>query len=372
MTIATKLNQILLSKAAIKTAIENKGLDMSNVSFSNYNTEISKIGNVYHRPSFWPEMPEMSPDSNRVSYLIALFPDSPNTITVRTDGAVHDIDWGDGTSLESVPSGSQRTKTYNYENITEPLNPRGYKTIIVNIMASGPINNIVIYGTLSKPAPLLECKYAPSTSVAGVSASIDSYFLEIFTIVGAPKWSYGYFLNNKPALRLIDIDLSACTTANAHWRSTVYASSTIIWKQPFDYRACTSPTALVNTFNQINLSHQDIYIYAPTSPFSANGCFQSARVRKIAFDDMSLCSDVTNMFATCPSLQSLRLPGIKISLSIIGCDLDYNALKLLIGDLYQGVTSQTLTITNNPGASDIMTAIANGEITVPTGWSVVS
>lgn len=50
MTISTKLNQILLSKAAIKTAIENKGLDMSNVPFNDFGTKIGEFDYIGEPP----------------------------------------------------------------------------------------------------------------------------------------------------------------------------------------------------------------------------------------------------------------------------------------------------------------------------------
>jgi hypothetical protein len=78
----------------------------------------------------------------------------------------------------------------------------------------------------------------------------------------------------------------------------------------------------------------------------------------------------TGMFTNCVKLRRLRLPGISVTFTIANCDLERAELVQLFNDLATVGTTQTITITGNPGVA----TLTAGEIAIATGkgWVVTT
>jgi hypothetical protein len=79
-------------------------------------------------------------------------------------------------------------------------------------------------------------------------------------------------------------------------------------------------------------------------------------------------TDFASIFATCPSLSKISITGFKNSFSVASCKLSAPALVEIFNNL-PTVTSKTITITNNWGASLLTTP--EREIATNKGWSIV-
>jgi surface protein len=112
-------------------------------------------------------------------------------------------------------------------------------------------------------------------------------------------------------------------------------------------------TASVNTMSSMfnncsSLTTVPLFNTASVNTMSSifNGC--SSLTSLPALNAASLLS-LTTMFSTCASLTKIAMTGFKYTFSVAGLKLSRVALELLFSNLGIG-TSQTLTITSNPGA----------------------
>jgi len=86
--------------------------------------------------------------------------------------------------------------------------------------------------------------------------------------------------------------------------------------------------------------------------------------------DCTSATTTTESFQDLPSLKQIRLPGISSTFSVLNGLLGVEALVDLFNDLASGVTSQTVTITGNPGADDLTSTQL--EIATDKGWTVTN
>ena len=151
MTIADNLTLLNSTKADIKAAIEAKGVSMTDVPFTDYDTKIGEIsggGIVIPTPSVgtapyntWVRNPEwitlptlikgVSPE--QIVMLFAVYNNSSNGISFQITGA-HTIDWGDG-NVQNVASNNVVTHVYDYNNaaLNGTLTSDGYKQAKITI-----------------------------------------------------------------------------------------------------------------------------------------------------------------------------------------------------------------------------------------------
>lgn len=97
--------------------------------------------------------------------------------------------------------------------------------------------------------------------------------------------------------------------------------------------------------------------------------YAAVNVPEISLSNASGITNTTGMFASCNRLAKLRLPGIKTSFSIVGCNMNADALNMLFEDVADmtGFPAQTLTYSSNPG-----TATADASILTAKNWIAAS
>ena len=141
MTIADQLTSLANTKAAIKTAIENKGVTVGTVPFDQYPSKIDAIttGAVtptvpdWVRPSDW--LPITKPDgtNQKVIGLFAVFDDNYNYVSFTATGA-YTVNWGDGSSSENYASGAQCQHKYTFASIDPATTTaEGYRQVVITI-----------------------------------------------------------------------------------------------------------------------------------------------------------------------------------------------------------------------------------------------
>ncbi len=71
-------------------------------------------------------------------------------------------------------------------------------------------------------------------------------------------------------------------------------------------------------------------------------------LRKVHFDDASVCNSTSNMFSQCLSLADLRIPGFPITIDLRQTSLDIDAMVVVFNDLKDltGLAGQTIYVAN--------------------------
>ena len=95
-----------------------------------------------------------------------------------------------------------------------------------------------------------------------------------------------------------------------------------------------------------------------------SGC---AALQSIPLLSTAAGTDFSYMFSDCPSLQSAALAGTAQNISYSGCKLSGPELNLIYGRLASGVSSKTITVTNNWGTATHTPSIATAK-----GWTVTA
>lgn len=139
MTIANNLMSLIDTKEAIKTSIINKGVDLTNVPFTDYPVAIDSITTSdnteppdWVRPSDWLPMPDVLPTEQKIVGLFPVFDNDSNAVAFKMQGN-YTVDWGDGT-VENFASGAVASRIYSYSNISDTtISINGYKQVIITI-----------------------------------------------------------------------------------------------------------------------------------------------------------------------------------------------------------------------------------------------
>ncbi len=149
MTIADQLISIANTKAAIKTAIEAKGVTVGTAAFDQYPSKITAISGggetipEWVRPSDWLAMPSFTAGEQKVAILMAVFDNETNAVAFYNSGATT-VDWGDGT-VTNYPAGTQAERVYDYASISSgTLSTRGYKQVLITITPQAGQNLTVL------------------------------------------------------------------------------------------------------------------------------------------------------------------------------------------------------------------------------------
>ena len=95
-----------------------------------------------------------------------------------------------------------------------------------------------------------------------------------------------------------------------------------------------------------------------------SGC---AALQSIPLLSTAAGTNFNYMFYGCPSLQSAALAGTAQNISYSGCKLSGPELNLIYGQLASGVSSKTITVTNNWGTATHTPSIATAK-----GWTVTA
>lgn len=139
MTIADKLLLLNATKTAIAAAIEDKGVTVGGIPFSQYPSKIAEISgggepteSGWVRPADWLPLPEVLETEQKLVGLYAVDDDDSNYVAILAQGA-YTVDWGGGV-VENFASAVQAEHQYNFASLPiESLSSRGYKQVVVTL-----------------------------------------------------------------------------------------------------------------------------------------------------------------------------------------------------------------------------------------------
>lgn len=349
MTIADNLTLLNSTKQDIKAAIAAKGVDMTGVAFTDYDTKIGEIPtgggstitfDEWTRHSDWLTVPTITPTSEEVYILMAVNNVPLNGIRFLVEISAITVDWGDGT-VENYPAGSYCEHFYDYNNVAlnGTLSSRGYKQALIHItpqttFAPGTLINLVQQPTgyrTDQNVSILEVHFAIAngdiafpTTVITSTTSMRMFDCEYINIKAWKPTSLASKFANLTSVVKIDIPFNPSsgnygTTAHSMFKqcqsllvpplfntstitafTSMFEFSGIQTLPEYDY---SSATALNNMFNYakslVYVPDMDI----PNVTLMVNmfyGC--ESLVRAPNFTNMPAVTSLNGLFAYCSSL----------------------------------------------------------------------
>jgi len=368
------------------------------------------------RPADWLPLPALTTSDEKFVGLFAVFPSGSNYVALSVSGA-YTVDWGDGTSPENVSSATTAEHEYDYSAISSDTQcSRGYRQVVITVtMQSGQsfttLNLQRRHSALSgtRGVGWLDIAFAGaslSTFTNGITGNASMTLLErvVSPINVITNFSYAFYLNYK-ALQSVDLHTSSgtnfssmfhnCsalrsvdlsdTSSGTNFSSMFHTASSLKSVSPLDLSSGTSFDSMFDGCRSLQ----------SVPPLDLSGATSLASMFKDCYSLYSVgaldTSNVTNfsmMFYSCQALQSLpaldfsngtnffyvvenapslsrsEATGCKVDISYSNCKLSAAALNEIFTNL-DTVSSKTITITGNPGASTCDKTIAQNK-----GWTV--
>lgn len=381
---------------------------------------ISRIKHWNRNPK-WLDLPTISAGDNRMVGLYAVYSHLVNELTVyfATTGNVT-VDWGDGTS-SSVPTTTDTTHTYTYASLPGPIlqdvGGYSYKMVIVDISFATTSTVIVTRPSTtetSAPSKWLDIAIdnANMTNFSPSETRKAMYLERLLIYDNALAVNMGSGWNYMTALKITNIDFSVATSNNSGLQSlgdirqpdespvnfimngattTAQAAQYSSLSEVGDISVTGSSSAYRMFINNINLEKVGDINVSGVSTIA--GMFQECRsLRKIGtitstsalttinstfrlcnkLEDVNItdCSGVTDAgsaFIFTPGIKNVTLTGLTRAIDLSGNDMDATAIDALFTSLGTASGAQTVTVTNNPGASTCTTSIATSK-----GWTVAT
>lgn len=398
MTIADSLLLLSNTKAAIKSAIEAKGVTVGTAAFSTYPSKIAAIltggggTGEYVRPSDWLTMPVLTATDNKFVGLHAVFPDA-NYVALSAAGA-YTVDWGDGT-VENIATGVTAQHEYNYATYdagNTTLCTRGYKQAIVTVTPKAGQSFTSISLQLRHSALLVGSATGwLDVTVSGASLStiqiggtvVLHTALEIFSCIKNAVTSSINMLGSCSALASIPMLYTAeCTnfinmfancmslrtvpqldTSQGTNLSNMFTGCSALQNVP---TLDTSKATVIGTMFSGCSSLRSSPVTATPLATSALQMFSNCQsLTSVPALNLSfITASPTAIFSNCYALRKISAYGMAQSFGVGNAPLTAARLNEIFGNLAT-VTGKTITITNCPGAATCDRTIATSK-----GWTV--
>ena len=276
-TIAAALQDKIDAKAAIKTAIEAKGVTVGTVKLSDYAAKIGEIVTTgdWIRPSDWLPIDSLvTPGEQKIVGLYAIYPNvndygMTNKVAFTVTGN-HTIDWGDGSPLENVNSNVQAEHAYDYDTISSATAcSRGYRQVRITITPQSGQN-------------ITNVQFCKKHS-AVVFGRISSQWLDI-NISGTHLSTFSFY--------------NTVTFPNLLEKVKAYQSTTACTNMSIMFYNCSS-------LQSLNLSSFNTAAVTNMSSMFRN-CYSLQSLNLSSFNTAAV-TNMSSMFYNCSSLQSLNL-----------------------------------------------------------------
>jgi surface protein len=397
VTIADKLLLLNSTKTSIAAAIEDKGVTVGSIPFSQYPGKIAEISGggdgEWVRPADWLPLPEVLATEQKLVGLYAVDDDDSNYVAILAQGA-YTVDWGDGV-VENFASAVQAEHQYNFASLPiESLSSRGYKQVVVTLTPQVG-QSLVLISMNRRPAEFgnqqrclqwldvaLSVPIATSLNVGSGTITRIS-ILERFSIISiGPVTNMTSMFSNCASLQSVPLfDTSSVTNMSSMFSDCVSLQSVPL----FNTGSVTSMTSMFNgcrgmksvpLFNAGSVtdmsnmlfncaSLQSVPLFNTNSVTNMGGMFIGcSSLQSVPLFNAGSVTNMVNMLNNCTSIGRSRLTGVKITHSYAACNLSATALNEVFANLAT-VTGQTITITNNPGAATCDRTIATAK-----GWTV--
>lgn len=341
------------------------------------------------RPVDWLPIDHLVTYSDeKIAMLVAVYDDEMNKIafTLRLGTTV---DWGDG-NITVVSAAGNYEHTYTYSGISDStLCSRGYKQVIITMYptnSSYQLTRMYIAlpsgCTANSTVRILDMKihtpYMDSFRL-GVSTTQRTTLLESFVWIGAHSLPINhitfYYCSSLRNFKMdylsisgfmfcfnLDIPFSQTLTTQS-WTNYYYYNQKI---KKYANNIASNITTVAQGF-YYSLSIEDIEINLQNVQIATNLCYACQNLKRLIASNCDSITTTTTMFINCFSLNELILNGIKTTFTCANCNLDTIALNNLFTSLGTPTTTQTITVTGNPGAATCDTSIATAK-----NWTVIT
>lgn len=351
------------------------------------------------RPADWLTMPTVLGTDHKFVGLYAVQPNVQNHLALSAKGE-YSVDWGDGSAPETFLSGVTAEHTYNYSAaaLVGTECSRGYRQALVTVtMQSGQTFSEIALNVRHSATsqsiynvPWLDMTIAGAAlanirigSASGSSLQVVRLATcERVKILSHATANMQYMFSNCHRLQSVDVkNSSVITNMTAMFSNcsslrtapeltptscTAFASMfqncpSLLYVPPYTIPA----GSVINSMFNACYSLSEIPQINATNSTNLSGFTQNSfALRSVPALDLSSATSLANAFSGCPSLESFKATGMKVSFSVIGCSLSAAALNEIYTNLAT-VTGQTITVTSNAGVSGHNPSIATAK-----GWTV--
>ena len=369
MTIADSLTLLASTKTAIAAAIENKGVTVGAIPFSQYPSKIAEISggggtppapqpDPWVRPADWLALPTITEDDNMFAGLLAITNDEANYIALSAAGN-YTVDWGDGT-IENYNSGVTAQHYYDYNNtaLVGTECSRGYRQAVVKVTPqpaatftginlqlrhsamSAQIYNVQWLDLAMGGAALDDIRFAQSNISPSSTRLIRTDWCEQVKIVRMNRTNMSYMFGNCYSLQSVPL-----------------FSTTNVTNMNYMFGNCYSLQS-VPLFSTTNVTNMSYMFY---------GCYS---LQSVSLFSTTNVTNMSYMFQFCVSLTSAPLAGTKFNISYTNCKLSRSALVAIFNGLADltASTAQTITIAGNFGAAQLTQA--DRGIALNKNWTI--
>ena len=357
------------------------------------------------RPGGWVDIPPITSADTRFYGVYAVYENRKNNVYIGFAAGTFNctINWGDGSPNTTVSTVSTPLKNYIYSSITSPIlvdaYGENYKTVLITITQNsgaltqfnfGSSTSIGTYNWLDivmswstvrvqflKTHPILQRFIMYSGSFTGVNMnSFINYLvtLKVFQLplnLGSPTQASNVF-SQIGTCELGDITIGGNI-------STSGLFSTGKFRKIGNVTLATSNNVTTLFQSCTNLQFVDNCNFNAANNFTSvfNGCAELIKVgtitsttvtnlttmflncvalREVTFTNLTNVTTMGNPFGNCFSLQKLRVPNLKVTTTFVDCAMERAALVQVFNDLGTPATTQTITVTRNPGSADLTAA----------------
>ena len=410
MTIASELTLLNNTKTAIADAIEDKGITVGSIPFSQYPDKIAEISGggeagEWVRPSDWLPLPTVTDTESKFVGLHAVWPDA-NFLALSATGN-YTVNWGDGVT-ENFNSGDTAYHIYDYSTISSDTDTsRGYRQVIVivtpqvgatftninlnvkhnqtglqaytsgwlDILISGPeLTSLQIAGNTAtavvRHASLEQAQLISNNNIA----SFDFVFNLCRKLQSVPVWK----IRNSGAVSLSGMFTSCFSLTKLNLFDTQAVTNMSIM-----FNSCSSlqEVPLFNTSSVTNMSNmfvsclsiQTIPLFDTQAVTNMNNMFNACAnlqlVPSLSTTSVTSSGNFSSIFANCLSLTRIEAKDFRWTFSVANCKLSDVRLKEIFTNLPRVTTSQTLTVTGNYG---IGTITSKASLSLTAGSTTIS
>ena len=312
MTIADNLTLLNSTKQDIKAAIEAKGVNMTGVAFTDYDTKIGEITtgpviptpdigtapyNTWVRNPAWLPLPTLTKgvSPQQVNMLVAVYNNASNGLAFQITGATT-IDWGDGT-VENFMSNAVATHTYSYTNpALDGTLVNGYKQAVVTITPQAGQNLTVLF---------LNRQPFTGQATGNTCPVLDLQ-------INAPLCTSIYFTSSFVRFSMMEqvkfIDTGILTAFGGF--TDCYSLRNIEIGNLDMFKSIT----YTNLFSTCSSLEEIPFFNTPSGSFAADSmCANCRSLKHFPALDMSRATTTANMFQNCSNLINVELTNISAS-----------------------------------------------------------
>jgi len=379
------------------------------------------------RPAGWLTMPTITAAENKLAFLFAVYENEENCFTLNYNSGACNylINWGDGTTLNVTNTIAIQTKRYDYGSISSIVLQDSfgidYKQVIITVtLISGTIVSWTISPTSAAArtgkSQILESVISHSHSLT-FNARVQTMMQSLKIVKLIPTGATTNHFTNLIALRNFE-GFENINTTNTTTSGTVFSNMGPVWQalnftwnsgaggQTSILGGCRikkfgnmtfngsggvssimTPNPSLEEIGTLNTGNHNLLgsmflnnfnlqkigtITANGSSLNITGMFHNCySLQEIVFAD---CANVTTItgtaFANCYALRRLVLPNIVVPVFIANACMQRAALVELFTSLGTPLTTQTITITGNPGIPDL--TAADLLIATSKNWTIIA